>query len=293
MRGIILAGGTGSRLWPLTIGLNKQSLPVYDKPMIYYPLATLMAAGIRDVLVISSPRDLGFFKNLLKDGSAIGISIQYESQETPSGISDAFVLGADFIGANRVALILGDNIFHGTGLGRQLMDLQDTNGAHIFAHKVADASKYGVIEFDELGKPKRIIEKPKDIGTGFAIPGFYFFDNRVVALAKDVIPSARGEKEITSLLTSYLQTDELEVTILPRGTAWLDTGTVEALHDATTYVRIIEERQGSKIACLEEIAWRQGWITSAQLSDLTALLPPSPYGEYLKSLIGDESMRTW
>ena len=293
MRGIILAGGAGTRLYPLTRHQSKQILPVYDKPMIYYPLSTLLAAGIKDILIISTPRDIPEFKALLSDGSQLGVSISYDIQEFPTGIADAFSIGGDFIGGENVALILGDNLFHGTGLGRQLMDLHDMSGCHIFAYKVANASRYGVVRFDQNGSPVEIEEKPLDTGPGYAIPGLYFFDNRVVNLAREVSPSPRGEKEITSLLSEYLRTSELNVSILPRGTAWLDTGTVETLHDAASYIRLIEERQGSKIACIEEIVWRQGWISDSELVNLAKTYAPSPYAEYLLSLISESVNKEW
>lgn len=293
MRGVILAGGTGSRLYPLTLQLSKQSLPVYDKPMIYYPLATLLAAGIREILIISTPRDLVIFKSLFGDGSELGVSISYSIQERPSGISDAFVIAEDFIQEEKCALILGDNLFHGTGLGRQLMDLNQISGCHIFAYRVANASKYGVVKFNELGEPISIQEKPEGETVGYAIPGLYFFDSSVVSRAKTVKMSERGEREITSLINMYLVDNQLSVSILPRGTAWLDTGTVESLHDASSYVRLIEERQGSKIACIEEVVWRQGWIDDEQLLRISKRLSPSPYSEYLSSLIAEEVSKNW
>lgn len=293
MRGIILAGGVGSRLYPLTVQLTKQILPVYDKPMIYYPLATLMAAGIREILIISTPRDLHYFQTLLGDGSSLGLQIEYSVQMEPRGIAEAFLIAEDFIGTENCALILGDNLFHGTGLGRQLMDLRDIDGCHIFAYKVADSSQYGVVRFDVSGAPLEIEEKPLGGLPGFAIPGLYFFDSKVVEKAKLIRPSSRGELEITSLLADYLSEEKLQVSILPRGTAWLDTGTVENLHDASSYVRLVEERQGYKIACIEEVAWRQGWISSTQLQNLASRLAPSPYADYLALLISEEVSRTW
>lgn len=293
MRGIILAGGSGSRLFPLTSQTSKQLLPVYDKPMIYYPLATLMAAGIKEFLIISTSRDLPDFQDLLGSGSHLGIDIQYAEQIEPKGIAEAFLIATEFIADSSSALILGDNLFHGTGLGRQLMDLQQVQGCQIFAYKVADSSKYGVVNFDALGLPESVEEKPVGNVPGFAIPGLYFFDSSVIKKAKAIQPSARGELEITSILSLYLSEKSLNVSILPRGTAWLDTGTVENLHDASSYVRLIEERQGAKIACIEEVAWRQGWITSAQLEGLAQQLPTSPYSNYLLSLSAEEERRTW
>jgi glucose-1-phosphate thymidylyltransferase len=293
MRGIILAGGAGTRLYPLTSQLSKQILPVYDKPMIYYPLATLMAAGIREIMIISTPRDLSNFQSLFGNGGHLGLSISYSIQPEPKGIAEAFLIAGDFVRSSNCALILGDNLFHGTGLGRQLMDLSQISGCQIFAYKVADSSNYGVVRFNDSGEPTEIEEKPKTGAPGFAIPGLYFFDGTVVDRATKIRPSSRGELEITSLLNLYLEDKELSVSILPRGTAWLDTGTVENLHDASSYVRLIEERQGSKIACIEEVAWRQGWISTQDLSILATELAPSPYAEYLESLISEEASRTW
>ena len=293
MRGIILAGGAGTRLYPLTYQLSKQILPVYDKPMIYYPLATLMAAGIREILIISTPRDLNNFQSLFGDGGHLGLKISYSIQPQPKGIAEAFLIAGDFVQSSNSALILGDNLFHGTGLGRQLMDLSHISGCQIFAYKVADSSQYGVVRFNELGEPTEIEEKPKTDGPGFAIPGLYFFDGTVVERTRKIQPSRRGELEITSLLNLYLADKELSVSILPRGTAWLDTGTVENLHDASSYVRLIEERQGSKIACIEEVAWRQGWISNLDLQTLALKRPPSPYTDYLLSLESQGVSRTW
>ena len=293
MRGIILAGGTGSRLYPLTSQLSKQILPVYDKPMIYYPLATLMAAGIRDIMIISTTRDLEIFRDLFLDGSHLGLEITYAIQKAPNGIAEAFLIGENFIGSDNCALILGDNIFHGTGLGRQLMDLQNISGCQIFAYKVADSSQYGVIKFDESGKAVEVEEKPAYKAPGYAIPGLYFFDSSVVSKAKTATPSTRGELEITGVLNDYLKEGTLNVSILPRGTAWLDTGTLESLNDASDYVRLVQERQGSKIACIEEVAWRQGWISTSELSTIAQNLSPSPYAEYLDSLVSEEVSRTW
>jgi len=293
MRGIILAGGSGTRLRPITLGLNKQALPIYDKPMIYYPLATLMAAGMREILIISTPSALGYFKDLFLDGRELGLNIKYEMQMNPTGIADAYTIGKEFVGQENSALILGDNVFHGTGLGRQLMDLGNLSGCQIFAHRVSDPTNYGVIEFSSTGEPVKILEKPKASNSNYAIPGLYFFDNKVVGYAEEVTPSPRGEREITSILNRYLQEDTLKATILPRGTTWLDTGTASALHDASTYVRLVEERQGYKIACIEEIAWRQGWISTDQLKFLGNSLGRTPYSDYLFELVKDEETRTW
>ena len=293
MKGIVLAGGTGSRLRPVTNVFNKHLMSVYDKPMIYYPIATLMAAGIRDILIISGVESLPSYKALLGDGSKFGLTFSYAIQNNAAGISEAFEIGTEFIGKENCALILGDNLFHGTGLGRQLMELENIDGCRIFAHRVANPSNYGIVNFDESGNPIGIIEKPVDPTSNYAIPGLYFFDNRVIEFAKGVKPSPRGEKEITDVLNLYLAIGALTVTILPRGTAWLDTGTFDALLDAATYVRLVEERQGYKIACLEEIAWRQGWISTDSLQLLADQLIPSPYGFYLIELLKEESTRQW
>jgi glucose-1-phosphate thymidylyltransferase len=285
MRGIILAGGTGSRLFPITSVISKQILPVYDKPMIYYPLATLMAAGIREVLVIVTPRDVVSFEALLGDGSHLGMSIQYAVQDKPEGLAQAFILGAPFIGDEKVALILGDNIFHGSGLGSQLRLLTDPVGGVVYAYQVANPEEYGVVEFDSQGAVISIEEKPAAPKSDFAIPGLYFFDNQVIEIASQVKPSKRGELEITSVLAEYLNRDQLRVEVLPRGTAWLDTGTFNTLHEAGTYVRIIEERQGSRIGCIEELAWRNRWIDDVQLLELASPMLSSGYGHYLQSLV--------
>jgi glucose-1-phosphate thymidylyltransferase len=285
MRGIILAGGTGSRLFPITSVISKQILPVYDKPMIYYPLATLMAAGIREVLVIVTPRDVVSFEALLGDGSHLGMSIQYAVQDKPEGLAQAFILGASFIGDEKVALILGDNIFHGSGLGSQLRLLTDPVGGVVYAYQVANPEEYGVVEFDSQGAVISIEEKPAAPKSDFAIPGLYFFDNQVIEIASQVKPSQRGELEITSVLAEYLNRDQLRVEVLPRGTAWLDTGTFNTLHEAGTYVRIIEERQGSRIGCIEELAWRNKWIDDVQLLELASPMLSSGYGHYLQSLV--------
>jgi glucose-1-phosphate thymidylyltransferase len=285
MKGIILAGGTGSRLFPLTTVISKQLLPVYDKPMIYYPLASLMAAGLREILVIVTPRDEGSFRALLGNGSQWGMTIDYVVQQKPEGLAQAFILAEKFLAGDKAALILGDNIFHGVGLGTQLKQLTDPDGGVVFAYQVANPSEYGVIEFDESGKVVSIEEKPQNPKSVFAIPGLYFFDEQVVDIAKNVKPSPRGELEITSVMSEYLNRGKLKVEVLPRGTAWLDTGTFNTLHEAGTYVRIIEERQGSRLGCIEELAWRNQWITDQQMLNLGESLRASGYGEYLITLV--------
>ncbi|KJY33973.1 MULTISPECIES: glucose-1-phosphate thymidylyltransferase RfbA [Streptomyces] len=291
MRGILLAGGTGSRLWPLTRAVSKQLLPVFDKPMIYYPLSTLVMAGISEILVITTPEDRAQFERLLGDGSQFGIRLEYAVQERPEGIAQAFVLGADFIGDESVALILGDNIFHGSGLGTRLAEHTDSKGGRVFAYPVADPTAYGVVEFDENGQAISIEEKPVKPKSRYAVPGLYFYDNRVVEIARTLKPSARGELEITAVNDAYLQAGELNVTILDRGTAWLDTGTFVSMVQASEFVRVIEERQGFKIGCIEEAAWRAGLIDSAQLRELAQPLLKSGYGDYLISLLDEESSR--
>ena len=285
MKGIILAGGTGSRLFPLTTVISKQLLPVYDKPMIYYPLASLMAAGLREILVIVTPRDEASFRALLGDGSQWGTTIDYVVQQKPEGLAQAFILAERFLAGDKAALILGDNIFHGVGLGTQLKQLTDPDGGVVFAYQVANPSEYGVIEFDESGDVVSIEEKPKTPKSDFAIPGLYFFDEQVVDIAKNVKPSPRGELEITSVMSEYLNRGKLKVEILPRGTAWLDTGTFNTLHEAGTYVRIIEERQGARVGCVEEVAWRNGWMSDKALNDSAQRMLSSGYGEYLSSLL--------
>ena len=287
MKGIILAGGSGSRLAPMTTALSKQLLPIYDKPLIFYPISTLMLAGIREQLIITTPRDAAAFQSLLGDGSELGMSFKYAIQESPRGLADAFLVGEKFIGNSKVALALGDNVFHGTGLGLQLSQLINVDGAHIFAYKVADPENYGVVEINEDGIATALIEKPINPTSSFAIPGLYFYDNNVIEIAKGVKPSKRGEIEITSVNQHYLEIGKLFVEILPRGTAWLDTGTPENLLSAATYVKIIEERQGYKVACLEEIALRQNWINHSEIASLLVDKPFNTYFNYVRKLLND------
>jgi glucose-1-phosphate thymidylyltransferase len=285
MKGIILAGGSGSRLWPITRGMSKQLLPVYDKPLVHYPLATLMLAGINDILIITTPEDQPAFKRLLSDGSDLGIQFQFATQEQPNGLAEAFIIGKDFIGIEKVALILGDNIFHGAGLGTQLKTLTDIDGASIFAYKVSDPERYGVVEFGDDGQVISIEEKPIKPKSKFAIPGLYFYDQLVIEIAKTIQPSARGELEITSINQEYLKLGKLKTSVLERGTAWLDTGTFDSFNAAAAYVKVVEERQGDKIACLEEIAWRNKWISDSQLVKLAEGYKGNSYGNYLKQLL--------
>jgi glucose-1-phosphate thymidylyltransferase len=286
MKGIILAGGSGTRLWPITRGISKQLMPIYDKPMIYYPLSTLMMAGIRDVLVITTAEYNQQFKNLLGDGTDLGMVIEYAIQDEPRGLADAFLVGENFIGDDPVALVLGDNIFHGTGLGSSLRNHTNIEGGLIFAAHVANPKQYGVVEFDDQMRAVSIEEKPEIPKSNFAVPGLYFYDNSVVEVAKSIAPSARGELEITAVNDHYLQAGQLMVQVLDRGIAWLDTGTFESMMQAGEYVRVIEERQGLKIGCIEEIAWRAGWIDDRQLRELAHPLTKSGYGHYLEGLLG-------
>lgn len=287
MRGIILAGGTGTRLHPITQGVSKQLMPVYDKPMIYYPLSTLMLAGVRDILVITTPHDAEAFARLLGDGTQFGISITYVQQPSPDGLAQAFVLGADHVGGDSAALVLGDNIFYGPGLGTQLADAHEPgSGATVFGYRVADPTSYGVVEFDDDGRVLSIEEKPEKPKSDYAIPGLYFYDNDVVGFAAELTPSARGELEITDLNRRYLDEGRLKVSLLPRGTAWLDTGTVDDLNDAAVFIRTVEKRQGLKISCPEEIAWRAGWLTDDELMMRAQPLVKSGYGQFLLGLLG-------
>ncbi len=285
MKGIVLAGGTGSRLWPITLGVSKQLLPVYDKPLVHYPISTLMLAGIREILIITTPQDQDSFRRLLGDGKKYGVSFSFAVQESPDGLAHAFLIGESFIGSDSCALVLGDNIFYGDGLGTQLRSLNNIEGAHIFAYKVKDPERYGVVEFDNSGKVISLEEKPKNPKSSYAVPGLYFYDNNVVEIAKSVKPSARGELEITSVNQAYLDKGKLNTTVLERGTAWLDTGTFESLNAASAFIQIIEERQGQKVSCLEEVAWRNGWITDSELLTQAEAYKSSPFSEYLKGLL--------
>ncbi len=285
MRGIVLAGGSGTRLHPITRGISKQLMPVYDKPMIYYPLSTLMMAGVREVLIITTPQDADQFERLLGDGQEWGISIEYAVQPSPDGLAQAFIIGADFIGNDSVALVLGDNIFYGTGLGSSLRGNADISGGHVFAYQVREPSAYGVVEFDDSGRVLSIEEKPAQPKSNYAVPGLYFYDNSVIEVARQLAPSARGELEITGVNDVYLARGDLTVTVLPRGTAWFDTGTFEGLLEASQFVHVIEARQGNKIGCVEEIAWRNGWLTDAEFARLAEPLVKSGYGTYMQDLL--------
>ena len=285
MKGIVLAGGTGSRLWPITWGVSKQLLHVYDKPLIHYPISTLMLAGIREILVITTPQDQESFIRLLGDGERYGVSFSFLTQESPDGLAQAFLIGERFIGRGSCALVLGDNIFYGDGLGTQLKEILNVDGAHIFAYKVKDPERYGVVEFNKEGKVSSIEEKPKTPKSSFAIPGLYFYDNQVVEIAKSVMPSARGELEITSVNQAYLNLGKLRTTVLARGTAWLDTGTFESLNSASLFIQIIEERQGQKVSCLEEVAWRNGWVSDSELAARADDYKSSPFATYLRGLL--------
>ncbi len=285
MKGIVLAGGTGSRLWPITWGVSKQLLHVYDKPLIHYPISTLMLAGIREILVITTPQDQESFIRLLGNGDRYGVSFSFLAQESPDGLAQAFIIGERFIGRDSCALVLGDNIFYGDGLGTQLKEILNVDGAHIFAYKVKDPERYGVVEFDRHGKVSSIEEKPKSPKSSFAIPGLYFYDNQVVEIAKSVKPSSRGELEITSVNQAYLNLGKLQTTVLARGTAWLDTGTFESLNSASSFIQIIEERQGQKVSCLEEVAWRNSWISDSELAARADDYKSSPFATYLRGLL--------
>ena len=287
MWGIVLAGGTGSRLWPVTLGVSKQLLPVYDKPLVHYPIATLMLAGIQEIVIITTPDDQVSFKRLLGDGTSLGVKFYYEVQESPDGLAQAFLIAENHIANEKCALILGDNLFQGPGLGDQLKSFTSVDGAQIFAYRVVDPERYGVVEFDECGSAISLEEKPAKPKSYFAVPGLYFYDEEILDIARKVKPSSRGELEITSVNQAYLEQGKLNVSVLPRGTAWLDTGTLASLHDASSYVRALEDRQGTKISCLEEIAFRNGWITKGELVDLAKKYRGGPYGVYLEMVASE------
>lgn len=282
----MLAGGTGSRLWPITWGVSKQLLPIYDKPLVHYPISTLMMAGIREILIITTPQDQESFKKLLGDGSKFAVKFHYASQEKPEGLAQAFLIGESFLNGSKSALVLGDNIFYGKGLGTQLSRFRGVGGAQIFAYKVSDPERYGVVEFDKLGKAVSLEEKPAKPRSQYAITGLYFYDENVLEIARNVKPSARGELEITSINNEYLKRGALHVNVLERGTAWLDTGTFESMNSASNFIQIIEERQGVKVSCLEEVAWRNGWLSDVELAKRADDYKSSPFASYLRSLVG-------
>ena len=284
MKGIVLAGGTGSRLWPITKGVSKQLLPVYDKPLIHYPIATLMLAGIRDISIITTPDDQSSFKIALGDGSQFGVHFEFLVQEEPKGLAQAFIITERHIAGDKCALILGDNLFHGVGLGRHLANFTDVDGAQIFAYEVTDPERYGVVSFDVNGKAETLEEKPVNPKSLYAVPGLYFYDQQVFDIARDVKPSSRGELEITSVNEAYLKMEKLQVSILPAGTAWMDTGTFTSLHDASSYIRALQERQGNKISCLEEVAYKQKWISDSDLDKIIHGYRQTDYATYLKKM---------